>query len=159
MLMILLRCWNSLSLLSRIGGLTLPLLVKLSQENWSLIRSIKFFLLRLLFISVKLPFDLAWYAIVMFGMVLLAATWICQINYRNGYLGLLLLHLISLLNPCLVVEMLPAQVFFVGITLAEAHLNWLNWFHFLIFVAGPLVILIDCLIFMSPFPKVIRVSM
>ena len=36
--------------------------------------------------------------IVMFGLVLLAATWICQINYKNGCVGLLFLHLLSLLN-------------------------------------------------------------
>ena len=34
-----------------------------------------------------------------------------------------------LLNPWLIVEML--QVFSIGITLVDTHLNWLNWFHFL----------------------------
>ena len=41
----------------------------------------------------------------------------------------------------------------------DAHLNWLNWFHFLILKRGLLVILIVCLIFLSPFLDVARVSM
>ena len=39
-----------------------------------------------------------------------------------------------------------------------AYLNWLNWFHFVIFVEGPLVIVIGCMIFMLPFLDVIRMS-
>ena len=39
------------------------------------------------------------------------------------------------------------------------HLNWLNWFHFLVLVGGLLVILIDCMIFLSPFLDVTRMSM
>ena len=35
----------------------------------------------------------------------------------------------------------------------------LNRFYFLIFVGGPLVILIDCMIFLPPFLDVIRMSM
>ena len=41
--------------------------------------------------------------------------------------------------------------FFIAITLVDVYLNWLNWFHFLILVAVPLVILIGCIIFLSPF--------
>ena len=40
------------------------------------------------------------------------------------------------------------KVFSVGITLIDVHLNWLNWSHFLIFVGGLLVILIDRMIFL-----------
>ena len=40
--------------------------------------------------------------------------------------------------------------------MADAHLNW---FHFLIVEEGLLVILIDCLIFLSPFLDVTRMSM
>ena len=32
----------------------------------------------------------------MFGLVLLVATWNCWISYRNGYVGLLVLHLLPL---------------------------------------------------------------
>ena len=38
-------------------------------------------------------------------------------------------------------------------------LNWLNWFHFLILEGGLLIILIDCMIFLSPFLDVTRASM
>ena len=43
--------------------------------------------------------------------------------------------------------------------LVDVHLNWLNWFHFLILEGGLLVILIDCMIFLSPFLDVTRMSM
>ena len=48
----------------------------------------------------------------------------------------------------------------IGITLVDVHLNWHNWFHFLI-VEGDhlLVILINCMIFLSPFVDVTRMSM
>ena len=45
------------------------------------------------------------------------------------------------------------------VTLVDVHLNWLNWFHFLILEGGLLVILIDCMIFLSPFLDVTRMSM
>ena len=48
-----------------------------------------------------------------------------------------------------------SHFFFVGISLVDIHLNLLNWF-FLIFRGGPLVILIDCMIFLSPFLGVTR---
>ena len=48
--------------------------------------------------------------------------------------------------------------FSVGITLVDVHLNWLNWFHFLFLEGGLLVILIDCMIFLSPFLDVTRMS-
>ena len=67
---------------------------------------------------------------------------------------ILVLHLLPLLNPCLIIEMQPAEVFSMGITLVDVHLNWLNWFHFLILKGGLLVILIDCMIFVSPFLNV-----
>ena len=44
------------------------------------------------------------------------------------------------------------------ITLVNVHLNWLNWFHFLILKEG-LLVLIDCMIFVSPFLNVTRISM
>ena len=47
----------------------------------------------------------------------------------------------------------------IGITLVHVHLNWLNWFHFLILEGDLLVILIDCMIFLSPFLDVTRMSM
>ena len=41
----------------------------------------------------------------MSGLVLLFATWNCWISYKSGYGGLLVLHLLPLLNPWLIVEM------------------------------------------------------
>ena len=35
--------------------------------------------------------------------------------------------------------------------------NWLNWFHFLFLEGGLLIILIDCMIFLSPFLAVTRI--
>ena len=33
----------------------------------------------------------------------------------------------------------PSLIFSIGITLVDVHLNWLNWFHFLILEGGLLV--------------------
>ena len=44
----------------------------------------------------------------------------------------------------------------MGITLVDVHLNHLNWLHFLILEVGLLVILIDCMPFLSPFLDVTR---
>ena len=41
----------------------------------------------------------------------------------------------------------------------DVHLNWLNWFHFLILEGSLLVILMDCTISLSPFLDVTRMSM
>ena len=46
-----------------------------------------------------------------------------------------------------------------GITLVDVHLNWLNWFRFLILKVRPLAILIICMIFLSQFLDVIGISM
>ena len=53
----------------------------------------------------------------------------------------------------------PQNLAIIGITLVGVHLNWLNWFHVVVLVGGLLVILIDCMIFMSPFLDVSRMSM
>ena len=70
--------------------------------------SAKFFLLRLLSFSINISYSHVWNTVVMFGLVLLVATWNCWISYKNGYAGLLVLHLLLLLNPWLIVEMWPA---------------------------------------------------
>ena len=49
--------------------------------------------------------------------------------------------------------------FSIGIILVDVHLHWLNWFHFLILEGGLLVILIECIIFLSPFLDVTKMSM
>ena len=50
----------------------------------------------------------------MSGLVLLVATWNCWISYRNGYVGLLVLHLLRLLNPWLIVEISLFCRFYFG---------------------------------------------
>ena len=78
---------------------------------------------------------------------------------QKGYAGLLALHLLPLSNPWFIVDMYPAWVFSIDITLVDVHLNWLNWFHFLILEGGLRIILIDCMTFLSPFLDVRRMSM
>ena len=47
----------------------------------------------------------------------------------------------------------------LGITLLDVLQNWLNWFHLIFLEEGLLVILIDCMVFLSPFLDVTRMSM
>ena len=75
-----------------------------SKKIGALIRSMKF-LLKLLCISINLPYGHVWNTVAMSGLVLLVATWNCWISYRNGYVGLLVLHLLRLLNLWLIIEM------------------------------------------------------
>ena len=78
---------------------------------------------------------------------------------QNGYLRLLVLHLLSLLNPWVIVGMQLAQVFSIGITSVNGHLNCLNWFLFFILMGGLIVILIDYMIFRSLFLDVTKIFM
>ena len=107
-------------------------------EPWFVLWSL--FLLRLLFVSVNQPYCLAW-NVVMSRLVLLATMWICYTSYRKRYVEQLVLHLLPLLGPWLIVLIQSAYVFSLEITLADAHLNWLNWLPFLALVGDPLVIL------------------
>ena len=84
-------------------------------------------------------------------LLFLVITWKCWISYKNRYAGLLVLCLLPLLSPCLTVKIQPAKVCSIDIALEDIHLNWLNWFHSLILEGGVLVILIDCMIFLSLF--------
>ena len=47
-------------------------------------------------------------SVAMSGLVLLAATWNCLITYKNGYVGLLVFHLLPLLMSWLIIKMQPA---------------------------------------------------
>ena len=67
---------------------------------------------------------------------------------QKQIVGLLVLHLLLLWNPWLIIEMWPAEVFSIGITLLDVLQNWLKWFHFLFLEGGLLVILIDYMIFL-----------
>ena len=50
-------------------------------------------------------YDYVWNTVVISGLVLLVATWNCWISYKSRYAGLLVLHLLPLLNPWLINEM------------------------------------------------------
>ena len=84
------------------------------------------FFLRLFCISINLLYRHARNTVVMSWLVLLVTTWNCQIIYKNRYAGLLVIQLLSLLNPWLIFEMEPACVFSIGITMLDVHLNWVN---------------------------------
>ena len=77
-------------------------------------------------------------------------------SYINGYVELLFFHLLPLWSPWLIIKMQPAKVLSVGIILVDAHQNWLIQFQLLIFEGGCLVVLIDCMIFLSPFLDVLQ---
>ena len=88
-----------------IGALTLSLLLKLlprKLELWFILRSL--FLLSSHCISINLPYGTAWNTVVISGLVLVA-TWNCWTSYQNEYVGLLVIHLLSHMNPWPIVEM------------------------------------------------------
>ena len=79
----LLRCWGWLFLLNWIGAPTLSPLLKLPPrklEPWFVLW--RFFLFRLLCISINLPYHHAWNTVIMSGLVLLIATWNCWTSYK-----------------------------------------------------------------------------
>ena len=75
-----------------------------SKKIGTLIHSMKFISPEVYF-STNLPYSHVWNTIVMFGLLLLVATWNCWKSYRYGYAGNLALLLLPLLNPRLIVEM------------------------------------------------------
>ena len=72
-----------------------------------------------------------------------------------------LIHSLKFLSPevSLYLYKSAIQVFSIGITLVDVLKKWLNWFHLLFLEEGLLVILIDCMIFLSPFLNVTRMFM
>ena len=75
------------------GSYILSIAKTASKKIGALIRSMKFLLLRLLCISINLPYGHAWNTVVISGQVLLVATWTE------------VLHLLPLLNHWLIVQM------------------------------------------------------
>ena len=43
------------------------------------------------------------------------------------------------------------NLFYISISLVDVLQNWFTWLHFLFLTGGLLIILIDCMIFLSPF--------
>ena len=62
-------------------------------------------------------------------------------------------------GPSLAASLEPLEVFSIGITLVDVHLNWPKWFHIFILKVGLLVILMVCMIFLSSFLDVKRMFM
>ena len=88
----LLRCWDCLSFLDWIRALTWSLLLELPPrklEFWFNLFSI--------------------YLLSLFSMYISVLTWICWINYRSKYVGLLVIHLVPLLNPWIIVKVLQLE--------------------------------------------------
>ena len=73
----LLRCWSCLSLLNWIGALTLSLLLKVPSRKLEPWFVLCFFLIKLLCISINLPYGFAFNTVVMFRLMLLASAWKC----------------------------------------------------------------------------------
>ena len=72
---------------------------------------------------------------------------------------MLVLHSLCLLNPLAYPGDVESLSLFYWYTLVDVHLNWLNWLHLLILKGGLLVILIDCMILLSAFVDVTRLTM
>ena len=98
----LVRCWDCLFLLDWIEVLKLSLLLKLRKlKSWFSLQ--KLFFLSLVFVTINLPFSIAWNTIVMSRLVLFLAAWICWILYINKLYRIpVALHLLLLLNPWLI---------------------------------------------------------
>ena len=93
----ILRCWAWLSLLNWIEALTLSLLLKLPPRKlkpWLALWNS--FLLRLLCLSINLPFMHGLLLSYLVWLVLLVASWNFWISYKNRYAGLQVLHLLPL---------------------------------------------------------------
>lgn len=93
----LVRFWNYFLFLNWTDVITFPLLLKLpvtKLELWFVLSS--FFPPRLCFISINLISGLVWTKMVMSGIFLLTSSWICWTCYKNGYLRLLVLHMLPL---------------------------------------------------------------
>ena len=73
-----------------------------SKKIGVLVRSMKFLSSEVALYLSNLPYGLPWNLVVTSGLVLPVATWMCWISYREG---LLVLHMVPLLNPWLIVEM------------------------------------------------------
>ena len=86
------------------GSYIIPIARIASKKIGALICS-SFFLLRLFCISINLPYTHAWNTVAMSGLTVLVTIWNYETSYRNGYAGLLVLHLLPLLNPWPIVKM------------------------------------------------------
>ena len=105
----LLRCRDSFLVINCTAVFTVSLLLKYlprKLEPWFTLGFLNFdfFLLRLLFISINPPCGIVWSTVVMCWLVRVITNWISWISCGNGYIGLLTLNLLLLLNSWLIVE-------------------------------------------------------
>ena len=114
-----------------------------------------FFLLRLLFLSINLPYDLAW------NISFWAGAPSCYFDMLDN----LQKRIWRTVSPSLVASLEPlayrenvANLSLFYRYLVDVHLNQLNWFCFLILVPGPLVILVGCIIFLFKFQLLLLYS-
>ena len=92
----LLRCWGWLFLPYWVGAPSLSLLLKLHPQKlklWFVVWTEES-------ISINLPYGHALNTVFQSGLEFIVATWNCWISYKNRYVGLMALHLLSLLNLC-----------------------------------------------------------
>ena len=109
------------------------------------------FLLQLPCISINIPYDHPQNTVAMSGLALLVATWHCEISYKNEYTGLFVLSLHPQNVACL---RLFYRYYFGRYSSELAELVPLPYSQ-----RGLLIILIDCMIFLSSFLDVTRMAM
>ena len=71
-----------------------------SKKAAALNGTLKFLSSQVVWYLYKSTYGLAWNTVVICGLP--PATWICLVNYRNWYVGLLVIHIPALLNPWLI---------------------------------------------------------
>ena len=157
---LLLRCWGWLSLLNWIGAVTLSLLLKLALKELE-----KLFLWSL-FLSLEVALYL-YKSVIQPCIEYRCHVWDGAPSYYLELLNKLQKQItqdrwsfICCFSWALGLSWKWSQLkSSTGILLVDVHLNFLNWFHFLFLEGGLLVILIDCMIFLSPFLDVSRMYM
>ena len=150
----LLRCWSFYSILNCIGALILSLIAKTASEKiGTMICFMKF-----------LSPEVAQYLCKSTIYIRPCMEYCCHIwagapscylemldSYKKGYIGLLVPSLAASLQPLVHCRIVPSLCLFYRYGLVHFHLNWLNWFHYLVLKGGLLVIQIDCMLTLSPF--------
>ena len=144
----LFRCWGWLSLLSFIGALILCLLLKLPPRKLE-----------------------SWFYEVLWSFIHPCMVYCCHIwaganscylelldKLQKGVCRIFGLSLATSLEPLAHRQNVAFLSLFCR-CLEDVHLKWLNWFHFLSVEGSLLIILADCMIFLSPFLDVTRMSM
>ena len=94
------QCAGWFSLLNWIGALTWSLLLKLPLRKlgpWFILWSV--FLMRLLYISINLPYDDAWNTLVTSGLMPLVAAWNCQTSLKKQICRTVVPSLATFLEP------------------------------------------------------------